>query len=179
MALNALLKSLIKIPMEFITNLKDAILKKTNLWHLGVVGLFILVSVVFFYPALSGYNVEQNDVTQWVGMSQEIKDYRDADAQPGWTNAMFSGMPATQISMSYEGRGATLASRDILSEWLPRPISVLFLYFISFYIMAISFKVKPIPALIGALAFGFSANQIVIIEAGHLTKAYAIGYAPL
>jgi hypothetical protein len=159
--------------------LKERILKKANLWHLGAVVLFMIIAMAFFSPALKGYNVSQPDVVNWVGMSQEVKDIRATDGQPGWTNAMFSGMPATQISMVYEGRGFINFMKDAFTLWLPRPISIMFLYFLSFYIMAISFRIKPLAAVIGAIAFGLSSNQIIIIEAGHLTKAFAIGFAPL
>ena len=159
--------------------LKARLFKKSNLWHLGALVLFVVIAMAFFSPALKGYNVNQPDVVNWVGMSQEVKDYRATDGQPGWTNSMFSGMPATQISMSYEGRGFINFMKDAFTLWLPRPICFMFLYFISFYIMAISFRIKPLAAVIGAIAFGLSSNQIIIIEAGHLTKAFAIGFAPL
>ncbi|MBD3637641.1 MAG: YfhO family protein [Crocinitomicaceae bacterium] len=159
--------------------LKEILLQKSNLWHVGAIALFVIIASIFFYPGWSGYNIEQGDVTNWVGASQEIKDFRESEGQPGWTNSMFSGMPATQISMDYEGRDIPFFLRDVYRLWLPRPISILFIYFLSFYIMAISFRMKPIVAIVGALAFGLSSSQLIIIEAGHLTKAFAIGYAPL
>lgn len=161
------------------SSLKEKLLQKSNLWHVGAVLLFVIVASIYFYPGWSGYTVEQGDVTNWVGASQEIKDYRDSDGQPGWTNAMFSGMPSTQISMTYPGRDVVFILKDAFTLWLPRPVSILFLYFISFYLMCISFKMKPLVAATVALAFGFSSSHIIIIEAGHLTKAFAIGFAPL
>lgn len=159
--------------------IKEKLLQKSNLWHVGAVGLFLMISIIFYYPALQGQTVKQHDVTQWVGMSQEIKDYVQTEGQVGWTNAMFSGMPATQIRMNYPGRAVTVFLKDAYSLWLPRPISLMFIYLLSFYIMALSFKVKPYIAIIGALAFGLSAHNAVIIGAGHITKAMAIGFAPL
>lgn len=159
--------------------LKTKLLQKSNLWHVGAILGFIIIASIFFYPAWSGYTVEQGDVTNWVGASQEIKDYRDTDGQPGWTNAMFSGMPSDQISMSYPGRDIPFFLRDAYNLWLPRPISLIFIYMLSFYVMCISFRMKPLVAGVMAVAFGLSSSQIIIIEAGHLTKAYAIGYAPL
>ena len=159
--------------------LKEILFKKSNLWHVGAIVGFIVVASIFFYPAWSGYNLKQGDVTNYAGMSQEILDYRFSEGQVGWTNSMFSGMPATQISMYQKGIDIPNQARSAYSLWLPRPISFLFIYFLSFYIMCLSFKMKPLVAMIGAVAFGLSSSQIVILEAGHLTKAFAIGYAPL
>lgn len=161
------------------SKLKEKLFQVSNLWHVGAVVAFLLIAMINFYPAMSGYSVDQPDVTKWVGASQEIKDYVENEGQPGWTNAMFSGMPSTQIMMTYEGRAISNELRAAFSLWLPTPISLLFVYFLSFYIMALSFKIKPYIAIIGALAFGFSSSHIIIIEAGHVTKAMAIGYAPL
>lgn len=159
--------------------LKEKLLKKSNLWHLIAVGVFLLISCVYFYPALDGYVVEQADVKNWVGASQEIADYREGGEQVGWTNAMFSGMPATQISMAYDGKVIPDFFRGALSLWLPSPISLLFVYFLSFYIMTIAFRVKPLIGIAGAIAYGLSSYFIIIIEAGHVTKSLAVGYAPL
>ena len=159
--------------------LKEKLLKKSNLWHLAAVGIFLSISCIYFYPALQGYAVNQGDVKNWVGAAQEIASYQKEGQQIGWTNSMFSGMPATQISMIYEGRQIPDFFRGALSLWLPTPISLLFVYFLSFYILTISFKVKPLVGIVGAIAYGLSSYFIIIIEAGHVTKALAVGYAPL
>jgi hypothetical protein len=159
--------------------LKEKLLNKGNLWHLGAIALFLLISSIYFYPALQGYTVKQGDVTNWVGMAQEIKDYRANDDEVGWTNAMFSGMPSTQISTEYKGIKMIKFLRDGMMLWLPKPVGLLFLYFFSFYILSIALKMKPIVGAVASLGFGFSSSMIVIIEAGHVTKAVAIGFAPL
>lgn len=159
--------------------LKEKLLQKGNLWHLGAIVGFLIIASIYFYPALSGYTVNQGDVKNWVGATQEINDYRATDGQTGWTNSMFSGMPSTQISMIYKGRAIPNFLKSAFSLWLPKPVNILFLYFIGFYILAMSLKMKPLVGIIMALAFGFSSYHIVIIEAGHITKAFAIGFAPM
>merc|ERR1711974_109005 len=60
-------------------------------------------------------------------MSQEIQNYRaEFDDEPYWTNSMFGGMPAYQISARYDSVLRTV--RDILFLGFPRPISYFFLY---------------------------------------------------
>ena len=159
--------------------LTDKLLKESNLWHVGVIAAFVLISSIFFYPAFQGYTVDQGDVTNYAGMSQEIKDYRETEGQVGWTGSMFSGMPATQISMGYEGTQIPIFLKQVMMLWLPKTVSVLFLYFLGFYILALSLKIKPLTAAVVAIAFGFSSSQIIIIEAGHITKAFAIGFVPM
>ena len=97
----------------------DKLLQKKNWWHVGAIGLFLLVSCVYFYPNLKGYTVNQGDVTNWVGASQEIIDYRNTGEEAGWTNAMFSGMPSTQISVIYEGRGIMMGIKNLFKLGLP------------------------------------------------------------
>ena len=156
------------------------LLQRKNLWHLGAVALFLLVSISYFHPTLSGHTIKQPDVQKWAGAAQEIIDYRNTQGQEvHWTNALFSGMPSVQIATVYSGLIIVDTLRDVLTLWLPSPINFLFLYFIGFYLLGLSFKIKPHLALLGAIAFGLSSYFIIILEAGHNTKASAIGYAPL
>ena len=62
---------------------------------------------------------------------------------------------------------------------LPRPANMLFLYLLGFYILLLSLKIDYRISTIGAFAFAFSSYFFIIIEAGHMTKALAIGYMPM
>jgi len=68
---------------------------------------------------------------------------------------------------------------DRLIRFLPRPADYLFLYLTSFYILLLVMRIPWKMAVIGALAFGFSAYLIIIIGVGHNAKAHAIAYFPL
>lgn len=161
-------------------NLKDRILKKSNLWHAGAVLLFVIISCVYFAPALKGYSVKQGDIVNFIGMSREVADFRDNNGeQIQWTNAMFSGMPTTQISTIYEGTWLSRGLTKLVHLGLPAPIYYLFVYLFSFYVLAMSLRFKPLVGIIGSVAFGLSSYFIVILEAGHNSKAAAIGLAPL
>lgn len=159
-------------------NLKDRILKKSNLWHLGAIILFVIISCVYFAPALKGYSLNQADIVNFKGMSREVADFREHDdVQIQWTNAMFSGMPATQISMVYEGAWLASTVTKFLKLGLPSPIYYMFVYLLGFYVLALSLRIKPLIGMIGSVAFGLSSYFIVILEAGHNSKAAAIGFA--
>ena len=119
------------------------------------------------------------DVTHWKGMSKEVVDFRESTGEePLWTNSMFSGMPAYQISTKYKGNLIKYVP-SILSLGLPRPANMLFLYLLGFYILLLSLKVDYRISAIGAIAFAFSSYFFIIIQAGHMTKAHAIAYMPM
>jgi hypothetical protein len=158
---------------------KEQILQKKNLWHLGAVVLFLVVTIGYFTPAFTGHTINQGDVTNWSGAAQEILAHKDNGEVVHWTNSMFSGMPGIQIAAEYPAMGILDTLRNVFTLWLPGAASYLFLYFIGFYILAISLKVKPNVAMLGSIAYGLSSYFIIILQAGHNTKAMAIGYAPL
>lgn len=140
--------------------------------------LFIILSLTYFSPVLEGYSFAQGDIKRWQGMAQEIVEYRDTyGTEPLWTNSMFSGMPAYQISVIWSGNLLKYVDK-LFHGFLPLPAGYLFLYLIGFYILLMCLRVDPWLAIVGALAFAFSSYFFVILEAGHNSKANAIGYMP-
>lgn len=151
---------------------------KTYLPHLGAFVLFVLISVVYFYPALQGNTLKMHDIQQHRGMSKEINDYRvETGEEVLWTNSMFSGMPATQISVRHESNILKHAF-NVFTLYLPYPINILLMYMIGFYILLVCLRINPWLAVLGAVAFAFSTYFIIILEAGHRSKAYAIAFMP-
>ena len=63
------------------------------------------INVAFLSPAyLDGDILDQDDIKLGYAKSKETRDYRDQTGEEAlWTNAMFSGMPTTQISTKYGG----------------------------------------------------------------------------
>ncbi len=146
--------------------------------HLAALGLFIALTLVFFRPLLGGKELKQGDIDRHKGMSQEIVDYRAKhNSEPLWTNSMFGGMPAYQISTLYPGNWVTHLD-SMFKLFMPHPSGYLFLYFLGFFILLLCLKVEPWLAIIGSLAYGLSSYFLIIIEAGHNSKANALGYLP-
>ena len=144
--------------------------------HIIVIAVFVGISAIYFYPAFTGNQLKQGDITNFRGMAQEIIEYRRMyGEEPLWTNSMFAGMPAYQISVIYPND--ILGFIDaVITLNLPRPANYLFLYMAGFYLLLLAFRLRPGLAAAGALAFAFSSYFIIIIEAGHNSKAHAIGY---
>lgn len=150
--------------------------KSKALQHLIISVILLVVSMVYFSPALSGNSLETHDLKMHKGMSKEIVDYRkDFGNEPLWTNAMFGGMPADQISVKYDSNLMSYVY-NAYTFWLPRPVSYLWTILIGFYILLMCLKVDPWVGLVGALAFGFSSFFMISLQAGHMSKVNAIGF---
>lgn len=149
---------------------------KALLPYLVAIGLFLIMSVIYVHPILGGKQLLQPDIVKFQGMAKEINDFREVTGQEAlWTNSMFGGMPAFQISVIWKYNIANFF-HNVMTLWLPRPADMIFLYFAGFFLFLILLKVNPWVALIGALAFAFSSYHFIIIQAGHNSKAVAIAY---
>ncbi|WP_420552778.1 YfhO family protein [Tenacibaculum aiptasiae] len=142
------------------------------------IAAFAVISLLYFNPVLSGKQIKQSDITQFIGMSKEVSDYRaEKGEEPYWLGNAFSGMPAYQVSAYYPNDFVRYIDKAI--RFLPRPADYLFLYFLGFFLLLNALKVDWKLAILGSLSFGFSTYLIIIFGAGHNAKAHAIGYMPL
>lgn len=147
-----------------------------NWVHFAVVAFILILAAIYFKPQLDGYGLKQHDVEQWKGMSHETDRFRENTGdEPLWTNALFGGMPTTQISLIYPGNFIKSIS-NFYAKSFPGPIGILIIHLIGFYILSLFLKINPLIGVIGAIIFGFASYEIIIIQAGHLTKAYAVAY---
>ncbi|MFO7997520.1 MAG: hypothetical protein R6U86_00905 [Bacteroidales bacterium] len=162
--------------MEKIKNLFSQWNPTTWLPYPAAIVLFLLISLIYVSPVLQGKRLVQSDIIKYQGMSKEITDFRqETGEEPLWTNAMFGGMPAFQISVRYSNNISN-ALHQLMTLGLPRPADMIFLYFAGFFIFLLLLRVNPWIALAGAVGFAFSSYHFIILEAGHNSKAVAIGY---
>ncbi len=144
--------------------------------YIAGIALFFLVTIVYFNPLLSGKRINQGDIVHFKGASKEIVDYREKTGEEAlWTNSMFGGMPAYQISLKHTNNLLIYVDK-VLQFGLPRPAGIVLLYFLGFFMLLLVLRVNPWLSIIGALAFGFSSYFFIILGAGHNTKAHAIAY---
>lgn len=149
---------------------------KKLLPHVIAVAVFLALSMLYFSPVFNGYRLKQSDITQFRGMEKEIADYRMLHNEEAlWTNSMFGGMPAYQISVVHDSNWMSYIDR-FLRLGLPGPVGILFVSMLGFYIFALCLRIKPWLGIIGAIAFGFSTITILYLGAGHVTKVKAISY---
>ncbi|HSW68122.1 MAG TPA: hypothetical protein VLH16_06055, partial [Bacteroidales bacterium] len=144
--------------------------------HIISIAAFAFLSLAYVSPVLEGKMLFQSDIVKHIGMSKEIVDFRkETGEEPLWTNSMFGGMPAYQISVLYKNNIATLF-HDILTLGLPRPADMIFLYFLGFFILMISLGANVWLSALAATGFALSSYHFIILEAGHNSKAVAIAY---
>ena len=149
--------------------------------HIVAIVAFLIISIFVYRPIIfEGKVMDQNDINQGKGAAQEIVDHREATGEEAlWTNSMFGGMPAYLISLKWSGGQIMQTVQKILLLYMPRPVGENFVAFLAFYILLLTFGVRPYLAIAGAMAFGLSTFFIVSIQAGHMWKIRAIAYMPL
>lgn len=155
---------------------------KKNIWiHVGMVAAMLVVSLAYFAPALGGKAIYQGDTQKFEAMVKETKDYqRKTGVYVHWNSAMFSGMPAYQVGGNPPVKSVFTPLQNIGTlkfMGLERSAGVLFFYLIGFYIALLALGCSPWLSLLGALAFGLGSYNIIIVEAGHITKAWSLAMA--
>ena len=147
--------------------------------HLIAIVIFYVLTFAYFSPLFSGKALKQSDVSQYKGMSKEIVDFREKyDSEPLWTNSMFSGMPAYQISVIYPGNLMPHIDKFYKGFFLPQPAIYFFSCMLGFYLLMLVLEMDVMLAVVGAIVFALSTYFLIIIEAGHNSKAGAISYMP-
>ncbi len=144
--------------------------------YLVAVVVFIGFAIAYCSPQMNGRVLLQGDINNWKGAANEALTYYEANGEPtGWTNSMFGGMPTYQITFRNKAGMATSWFKNVLVGWWGEPITAIMLYFIGFYLMLLCFGINAWLALVGALAMGMSSYFFIIIPAGHMSKAFALG----
>jgi hypothetical protein len=148
---------------------------KPTFYFAGTIVLFAILSFVYFSPVLKGYELPQMDNIHAIGMSQELVEHEEATGEHSfWTNSMFGGMPAYQIKGDSSANIFSYINRIVRFGLPYSTVAILFLYLLGFYVLLRSMKMGKLLSLLGAIAFAFGSYNIIIIIAGHITKAYAI-----
>lgn len=139
---------------------------------------FVFIAYGYTPKVLEGKIVDQSDISSWEGMANEIITHNEAnpDNHTLWTNSMFSGMPATSISVIYEG-DFTKYIYDLLFTGA-RPASYLLISLVGGFLLMLAFGVNVWLAFLGAIAITFCSYNMQIIQVGHNAKMVAIAFMP-
>lgn len=153
---------------------------QTALPHVIAIIVFTIITMAYFMPLVQGKVMKQGDVTQYVGSSQELRQYYNEEGESSaWTGSMFSGMPAYHI-------GIWGQSPNFL-DYVEAPVRALagnvagptFIGMLAAYIFFILMGFRPSVSIMGAIAYSLSSYNLIILDAGHINKAWTIAYMPL
>lgn len=151
----------------------------------GVVVLFVAISLVYFLPAvLDGKDLYQHDVAGASGTAQDVRDYyAETGEMAYWTNSLFSGMPMYQIAPSYPSLSLLKGVQDFITlQWpmklLPSYSWLIFAMLGGFWLLMRSLSVGRLLAVLGAVMWAFSSYFIILITAGHIWKLMVLAFIP-
>ena len=149
---------------------------KNVLSIIGAIIVFALITLIYFSPVLQGKRIKQHDIEMFKGSAQEIIDYRaQTGEQTLWTNSMFGGMPAWNISVK-SNSNLTAPIYKSLSLGFPHPIGSVFICMLGFFVLLLVLDCGFWISFIGAIAYGFTSYLFIVIGAGHNAKAVAMAY---
>ena len=119
--------------------------------------LFVLISFVYFLPAVSeGRILAQHDAVAGIGAGHEMQDYLEKTGErTRWTNAIFGGMPTYQMSPSYDSTDTLSFIQKIYHLFLPTYVWYVFVMLLGFLYPASRFRFQGLDGDIGSRDMGF------------------------
>lgn len=146
-------------------------------WAVGII-IFWGVCYYFFAPQFDDKSLGQGDIAQYAGMSEDIREHREATGEdPQWTGNMFSGMPAYLIDVEYPTQDVKQSIGSVVKV-VDGPMNMILFSMILMMVAVVLMGVNPWIGIIAGLAYGLSTYFFLIIDAGHITKMWALVYAP-
>jgi hypothetical protein len=142
---------------------------------IAAVGLLVL-AIIYFSPVLSGKTLSMPDVQQASASAREIREIaQQTGVKPYWTDALFSGMPGYMIDFHYP---YILVYKVVTGavNLLPNTANIIFVVMLSMYILLVVLGCNAWMGALGAAAYGLGTFGIVSLEAGHVSKLFALGY---
>ncbi len=158
-------------------------MEKKPLWkcllpYMVALAAFIAIPAIYFAPQFSGKTLRQGDITQYKGKTEEVLQHREKYGEdPQWLGNSFSGMPATLTNMQHETM--LIVKVKPYLDFLGTPASMIFIAMAAFFVMLLMWGVNPWAAIVPSIAYGLSTYFFIIIDAGHVTKMWALAYTPL
>lgn len=160
--------------------MKNIDLKKFYPYALAI-AVFAIITLIYCSPILEGKMVKSGDNSSWRGMYQETKQHLEKTGEgTDWTNSMFSGMPTYQIGGGKDNYPAISKIYNFLYDlshgFMPNIALQIMGLLIGCFILMLAFGVNIWLAVAGAIAISFSSYFFILLEAGHESKALALGF---
>lgn len=149
--------------------------------HILAILFFLVLTLIYFQPILDGKTLQQGDISQWRGMAQELAEFdkNTENAKSAWSGSMFSGMPSYHFNVVGNPPNFLSYVQHCLYLADPGSMGPVFAGLLCAYIFFFLLTSNVFLSVLGAIAIAFSSYNIIILQAGHVTKAWAIAYIPL
>lgn len=150
---------------------------KKILPHIGAIAIMYLLTAIYFSPIVfDGKGLQQGDMVSVEGMTKEVRDYqKESGEYSGWMNSMFSGMPTETLYGQPPFNIFGNINKILRGGFGYHNAGIFFTYLIGFYIFMLCIGSEWWLALLGAIAYALASYNVIVIDAGHITKAYAMG----
>ena len=152
--------------------------------HIAAILFLYLLSTLFFYPSYyQKKGLQQADIQLYSGTVKQLdqEQVETPHVPLMWNSKLFSGMPIMPYGDMY---GAW--AMELIKPWVTGyplkfqyPFQIFFVSLIWTYLLLIAYGVRPVFALIGAVAFTFTTYHLIGIAAGHNSRIRAISYIPM
>ena len=147
----------------------NKIISRVAPWITGIVA-FWLVTNIFFAPQRDGMSLDQGDIRQYAGMSEDIRQMREATGEdPQWTGNMFSGMPAYMIDIEYPTQSVKQTVGSVVKV-IDSPMNMIFFAMVVMMLSVVLMGINPWIGIVAGLAYGLSTYFFLIVGVGHITK---------
>ncbi|MEM6297446.1 MAG: hypothetical protein AAF740_02030, partial [Bacteroidota bacterium] len=155
-------------------------LSRLTPYLVSIAGLYLL-TILFFSPEiLENKSLAVEDSKKGGQMAREMSEYkRETGEVTMWTGTMFSGMPVTMIQLKEYFSPLVWFRALQRGIFLSYSAQAFFAYQISMFVLLVCFRANPYWAMAGAMTFGLTSYNLIIIDVGHLWKVYAIASACL
>lgn len=149
---------------------------KKGLLHVLIVTFFVVLAVTYFAPGVfQNKELAQGDVKSSQTWGGDLKEYHDKTGDYAfWSNRMFSGMPANYTYMPPVSNIFSPIGKFLRLDLPFLHTGIIFFSLLGFYIFLLALGCSPWLSLIGAFAYAYASYNIIIIDAGHVNKAWVM-----
>ena len=149
---------------------------KKILPHVAAIIILIIVSLIYFSPILENKIVPQSDMMAYPGISKALDDYKKISGKGSeWAPNLFSGMPSYQIKYGHKGNIFDNLIQIVTLGDSTNTMGVFFLLALGFYLFMVCLGFNPWMSLFAGLVYALGSYNIILIDVGHITKAWAMG----
>ncbi len=149
--------------------------------HLVAVVCFYVVTILFFKPEfMDKKTIAQDDILRYKGVAQQTIEYNKTHDEPTlWTSSMFGGMPVYLFQAEFSDTPLSFLDNLFKGFMTSKSGHMFFMGVFCFYLAMVCFGVSAHFSAVGAIVFGLTTYNLVLIDVGHMTKMWAIAYSPL